>query len=440
MDHKKITAIQEKRLRAIVKYAVENSRFWREHFERAKLSPAGISTLKDLEKIPFISKPDLVSRPLEDRITIPLDECVQMATSGTTGASMLVYYDKKFVRKTGMMLMFRTPRWHGLPRVYKSVRIMYDSSADERRKDIPNTGASRPQSVRREKILGQGSSFLGRIYDRYHKQAYVANEIGDVTREIIRVKPAMIMGNTSYLRMLVEYLKENGNQGIHPLCTLATGEPFDEPTRVQIESALNCDAYQLYGSNELGPLAIECGEKKGLHIFSERAIIEITSPRGEILPPGELGEIVVTGLLNQAMPLIRYRTGDIGCISDRRCECGRNLPVLETIEGRAIDHLATSFGRVSPKRVAALMHMVEGLPRCQLIQESEDSFKLRVFKMSNSANTVNAVEEFIKLLKSELGSVTILVSIEEPDRLRAKFRPVISERTVAIDNRWIVPY
>jgi phenylacetate-CoA ligase len=211
------------------------------------------------------------------------------------------------------------------------------------------------------------------------KNAFMSSDIREILPEIISYRPDVIFGNTSYFRLLAQHLPEE-KISYHPKMLFSCGEPTDEPNRKYLESRLACDVYHGYGAWEFGPMVMECFHKTGMHVFADGLIMEILKD-GQPVAPGEPGEIVATGLLNRAMPFIRYRLRDIGSMRPELCSCGRTLPLLGSVEGRAVDFITIAGGRtLSPKAFLGLIHSVDGLPPCQLVQEDEQNLELRVFK------------------------------------------------------------
>jgi phenylacetate-CoA ligase len=225
---------------------------------------------------------------------------------------------------------------------------------------------------------------------------------------------------------------------VRPKGLFLIGEPLDEPSRNYIDQTLGSRTFASYGANEFGLLALECKERSGMHVLSDSVIIEVIKD-GRPALPGETGELVITGLLNTATPLIRYNIGDIGIMSGGSCPCGVTMPVLASVEGRAIDHVRLPDGGVvSPKRIMTIMHSIDRLPRSQLIQEELNVFALRVF--ADNAEGRAAAAEFLRQLRMEIGQNAVInVSYETPERLRAKFRPVISRLSTVKDDRWVKP-
>ena len=188
----------------------------------------------------------------------------------------------------------------------------------------------------------------------------------------------------------------------------------------------------------MGSISWECKRKEGQHINADLLILEIVRD-GETVGPCECGEIVATGLLNYAMPLIRYRVGDLGILDDEQCSCGRSLPLLESIEGRIVDCLTLpNGGMVTPK---SMMTAVQGTPRVsryQVVQESRNKVTIELMKHPNDPDV--SIRELTAKCREVLGEdMEIEVIVGDRENLKAKFRPVISKLTVSGETRWIKP-
>jgi phenylacetate-CoA ligase len=178
--------------------------------------------------------------------------------------------------------------------------------------------------------------------------------------------------------------------------------------------------------------------KEGQHINADLLILEVIR-NGERVGPGEKGEIVITCLLNYAMPLIRYRMGDIGIIDDEFCSCGRGLPLLKSVEGRIVDCFTLPNGqKVTPKLIMSTIQDVPGVSRYQVVQESEKKVKIELMRKQSDPE-VN-IGDLIARCHAILGDdVEIEVFVGNRENLKAKFRPVISKLTVNGETRWIKP-
>jgi phenylacetate-CoA ligase len=423
--------IQDRRIRAQLEKAYENVPYWHDLMDDARIRPGEIRTAGDLSRLPLSTKNQIVSRPTRDRLGSDPSKLIQRFTSGTTGPPMEVYYSISFILSTLIYLYGHFRRWYGLGRMFKVLQISSVSPVAPSLVPKPGEAARSPAWQRRARgeATRPGAAIFWPAIDRFVRSAHFEKRIETVLPVIKTFAPDVIMINVSYLRMLAERAGETVAE-IRPKVLIATGEPLDEPTRSYVERRLGSPVCQMYGSNETGSLALDCLEGRNLHIFSDRAIVEVLSKDGKPVRPGEIGEIVVSELLNQGMPLLRYKMRDLGYSSSEMCPCGRSLPILKSVEGRQIDCITTRDGRlVTPKRILALMHSAEGLPRCQLVQRSQDSFTLRVFPGSGASdpNPDGLISELVAALRSELGSqVDISVSIVQVDEpQKRKMRPVI---------------
>jgi phenylacetate-CoA ligase len=156
-----------------------------------------------------------------------------------------------------------------------------------------------------------------------------------------QIKPDVLLTFPSVLLSLSRY----DLSGINPRLIFTQGEMVTSHIREVVKKKFNLDLFETYGSVEFGSMAFECNEHFALHIITDNVYIELLDENGESVSSGERGEIVVTGLHKYVMPLIRYRIGDLGVLTDDRCPCGRSWPLLKSIEGRSNDLVVLPSGR-----------------------------------------------------------------------------------------------
>ena len=416
----------------MVATAYDNSRFWHDWFDSAGLHPGDINTLEDLAKIPQCTKKDLLARPERDRLTQDPEKCNRGSTSGSTGGPLAVFNSKRSTDHILTMTLFRFTRMTGFKMGRKMMTIEY--APPSKQPEDP----TKPTRSSSRKVFGVAVHLIRPISRRIYKVVYLGYRMDDVAPEIADYKPRLIYGTPTYLRLLADWVRSTGNEDIRPKENFLTGEPLDEPTRgIHRRDPRLADDERLWRARIRFHRRGVQGEIR-MHIQSDSVILEVMRD-GKPALPGEPGELVITGLINDAMPLIRYNIGDVGILSDARCPCGRTLPLLASVEGRVIDHIRLPSGRVvSPKRVMTMMHGIPDLPRSQLVQETLDTFTLRVFEDSPAARV--ATTEFLRQLKAEIGEEsTVNVTFETPDRLRAKFRPVISRLDSPAAGQWLKP-
>lgn len=203
--------------------------------------------------------------------------------------------------------------------------------------------------------------------------------IAAYVRKLQRQQPTLIIGYASSLAFLAEYMRRRGLDGIRPRGIISSAESLGPEKRAIISTVFGCPVYDRYGSREFANVAQQCDPLSGLHVFHDRLHVEIIRQDGAACDPGELGEIVVTDLDNRAMPFIRYRTGDLGILSDEPCRCGRHSPVLATVQGRMSEIIVGPNGKYyacpGPTWLGA---DIPGVGQLQLIQSSLTDIEVRI--------------------------------------------------------------
>ncbi len=396
--------------------------------ERAGIEPEDINRLEDLGRFPICTKEDFVSKPVHERMGEDPKKCIRHSSSGTTGDPMVCYRSKKY---------YDYLAGYNLQGHYISLRKVLEIGPFDRIMRIvygmpwEKDGKSKT-NPRSKEAIGIAAGIIGPIHDRFAKTIHFRSSADEIIPEIIEFRPKLIVANPSYLRILADTVSRREISEIRPKALLVSGEVLDESTRKYLETIFHCKTFQRYSVSEVGKIAFEC-ERRALHV-SDSLIVEILND-GKPSPPGEPGKIVVTVLLNDAMPLLRYDVGDVGIWSDSECQCGRSSRVLRSMEGRQENHLTIESDRfLSPLAVLSALHQVADLPRWQVVQESTESCKLRIFNQEE--NQRSAVAELVQNLRILLGEkVKVEISSETHEQLRAKFRPVISHLNMR-DNRW----
>jgi phenylacetate-CoA ligase len=242
-------------------------------------------------------------------------------------------------------------------------------------------------------------------------------------------QPASLFGYPSSISLLCEYANSIGfnlrDTGIKAV--FCTGEVLYKYQRKTIANSFGVPVTNGYGARDAGFIAHECPEG-GMHIAAEHIIVEVCDTFGNILPPGEVGEIVITNLDGLAMPLIRYATGDLGALSEEHCSCGRGLPLMKVLEGRTTDFIMTSDGnRMHALGLIYVLREMPGICQFQIIQNDLDRIEVNVVK--NDEFPLTAPETITQAFKKRVG-VNVSVKINFVDKISVqksgKFRYVIS--------------
>ena len=354
LSHEEIKKLQLERLQATVRHCM-NSPFYKKRFDEIGLKPEDIKSLDDLRKIPFTTKQDLRSTYPFGLASAPLSKCVRLhSSSGTTGNPTVILHTQKDL----------------------------DEWANAVARCLWMVGL-RPEDVF-QNSSGYGM-FTGGLGFQYGAERLgmltVPAAAGNSLRQIKFIKD---LGTTavhaipSYVTRLYEVMKE---QGVDPrkdtkLKTLIIGaEPHSEEQRRRIEEMMGVKAYNSFGMSEMcGPgVGFECQEQNGLHFWEDYYIVEIVDPETlEPVPDGEIGELVLTTLNREAMPLLRYRTRDLTRVLGRTCPCGRNHVRLDRMRGRSDDMIVLRGVNIFPIQVEKILMQFPELTSNYLITLTTD--------------------------------------------------------------------
>jgi len=342
-------------------------------------------------------------------------------TSGTTGKSLDLWWSRKTVVEWYALFEARCRLWYGISRHSRWAILGGQLVTPAHQKKPPFWVWNRA---------------LNQLYlSSYHLSPSFIPAYLDA---LIDYKIKYLWGYTSSLYALAIEALRIGYKDIRMKVALTNAEPVFDYQRQTISEAFQCPVRETYGMAEIVAAASEC-EAGNLHLWPEVGIVEVLE-NGQPVPPGEVGELVCTGLLNQDMPLIRYRTGDRGALEpeDKICPCGRKLPMLKTIEGRVDDILFTTdgrqIGRLDPAFKAHLP-VIEA----QIIQEALN--RIRVRYVPDSEFTQRDGMSITERLQDRLGEVQVILEAvpEIPREKNGKFRAVVCELSDAEKNQALKP-
>jgi phenylacetate-CoA ligase len=352
-----LEALQLKRLQVVVERVYANVPFYMESFGKAGVKCTDIRSLDDLQRLPFTTKQDMRDSYPYGLFAAPLEEIVRIhASSGTTGKPTVVGYTHKDI-DTWSELMARS---------------------------FAAAGAHRGDIIHNAYGYGLFTGGLGAHYGAERLGASVIPISGGNTKRQIMIMQdfgsTVLTCTPSYSLFMAEEARAEGIdfKKLKLRVGIFGAEPWSEAMREEIEEKLNLAAIDIYGLSEImGPgVAIECIEaKKGLHIWEDHFIPEIIDPEtGRRLPQGELGELVITTITKQGIPLIRYRTRDITSITYEPCVCGRTHARISRMSGRSDDMLIIRGVNVFPSQIESILVGIEGVePHYLLIIDRRDN-------------------------------------------------------------------
>jgi phenylacetate-CoA ligase len=277
-----------------------------------------------------------------------------------------------------------------------------------------------------KKLINSPLLFNTKIVSSYHMTADDMDNYIDI---INRFRPMLIVGYPSTLDFFSSHIEKSKKLTHFPKAIITSGETLYQNQRANIQRVFSCKVMNRYGCREVGGIAHECIEQNGLHIHSSHVIVEVVDANGNACKPGELGEIVVTDLDNYAFPFVRYKIGDLGILSDRKCKCGINTPMLQSVEGRTFDLIiGTNGNRVPGNFFTLLRNKIKGINQFQIIQkkQGEITAKLIVTDEFNDNEKSSLFNELRKKLGADMAiNFEFVNSIDTTQT--GKFRFVISE-------------
>ncbi len=406
-----LEALQLKRLRQVVQRVYHTVGFYRRSFDQAGVQPDDIKTLDDLKRFPFTTKQDLRDNYPFGLFAVPMSSVVRLhASSGTTGRSTVVGYTKRDI-ETWSELMARC---------------------------LVAAGLTKNDIIQNAYGYGLFTGGLGVHYGAEKLGASVIPMSGGNTKRQIMILqdfgPTAICCTPSYALNLAAQGKAMGinMKSLKLRVGVFGAEPWSEKMRLEIENELNITALNIYGLSEvMGPgVSMECLEgRHGMHVFEDHFLVETINPAtGEILPPGEEGELVFTTITKEAFPLVRYRSRDISRMMPEPCRCGRTLSRMDRVMDRSDDMLIIRGVNVFPSQVEAVLVGIEGLePHYQLIVDrvgNLDTLEIQVEvsdKLFSNADEVKVLQNkerrISKDIKDYLG-VSAKVKLVEPKSLQ----------------------
>ncbi|AFV24938.1 phenylacetate-CoA ligase [Methanolobus psychrophilus R15] len=421
MPVSELEKIQEKKLSDLVNYVYRHSVFYRKRFDEAGVRPDDIKTLEDLKKLPFTYKSDLRDTYPTGMFCVPNEQLVRFhVSSGTTGKPTVVGYTQNDID------VWTT----SLARAMTSIGVG--------RGDIVQVG------------YGYGL-FTGGLGAHYGAEEVGATVLpvssGNTERQIELMQDlgsTVIACTPSYFLFMNEVSNTAGvsiKNDTNMRVGIFGAEPWTEEMRTRIEESTGIKAYDIYGTSELsGPLFTECMYQDGIHIWADQFLIEVINPAtGEQLPDGERGELVITTLAKEALPLIRYRIGDITVINREECKCGRTHPRIMRVLGRVDDMLIIRGINVFPGQIEAVLmkipqvgeHFMIVVDRVNELDVMKVQIEMTDEAFSDKVNDIMALESKVSSSLKHVLNIAVKVELVEKGSLPRS----MGKAKRVIDNR-----
>lgn len=435
----RMAEIQLKKLKELAHYAYQWIPFYRKRFEDASLRPEDIRTLSDLENLPAVTRQDVIDHHhdmVDSRFTsyalradangrgagAPIllapfrkDKLVRNTSSGSTGAPTTFYEDGA---RTAMNWTheLRLRKWYGIP---------------------PGAREARMARVSVEYLKNSKDVLMRRLL--WNQLALPGVNLGEEDYRICyeslkRFRPRVLWGFTSALTGLAGYVRDMGldPEPIRPELIITWAAPMYEHEERILREVFECHVTNIYGAREVGHIAALCPEGT-FHVNEENILLEVESEGDPENNNG--GEIIATTLDTTIMPFIRYRMGDIGKVSRRKCDCGRSLIALEELLGRTGEVFITQSGRmISPNfwcRTFMNPDLGGRIERFQVIYRPEDTILIRIVRGSGfSQDTEDGLRKHLE--NNFKGSVTAQFEYRDEikPQISGKYQMVVNETQI----------
>ncbi|MBU1667494.1 phenylacetate--CoA ligase family protein [bacterium] len=383
---KELEELQNNKLRQIINYSYYNIPYYKKTFDSKNIKPSDIYTVKDLYKLPILTKSD-IRKNIDDFYPIHKNniQYSNASTGGSTGEP-LKYRVSKFSSEMSFAILLRGWGLGGYKLGDKVVII---------------AGGS---------LVGRDISLKSKIVDYVlNFRSYSSYGVNDTllkqyTDDMIEWNPKYIRGYASAIFLLAEYVyKNNLESKFNIKGVFTTSEMLLDKQREFISKVFTSDVFDTYGLNDGAITAFECQTHQGKHIDMERGLLEVVDDDGHCIYNQE-GYILATTLMEYSMPLIRYDTGDIGILSDEKCSCSIERPLLKELKGRVTDTLKLNGILIASPIITVLMGKTNVL-QYQFIQIEHNKLKIKILK---SKNYTDEDEVFIiESLTSHVGNIVI---------------------------------
>ena len=420
-DRDRLKRLQNERLTEMIERMYYKVPFYRKKLTELGIEPGDIKSIDQLKDLPFTVKDDLRDNYPFGLFAVPQQQIVRLhASSGTTGKPTVVGY------------------------THNDLQMWSEVVA----RSLTMAGVTRTDIIQIAYGYGLFTGGLGLHYGAEKAGASVIPISGGNTRKqlqlLVDFGSTVIACTPSYAAHLGESLAKEGisKNDIKLRAGIFGAEPWTNEMRRQVESLLGIKAFDIYGLSEIiGPgVAMECEHQQGMHIFEDHFIPEIIDPVTlEVLPYGEVGELVFTTITKEAMPLLRYRTRDLTRLNIEKCACGRTLVRMDKCLGRSDDMLIIRGVNVFPSQIeAVLLEMSEASPHYQLVVDREnnlDSLEIMV-EIDDQfwSDEIRALENLRRQIQHNIASalgLTTKITLVEPhtiERSEGKAKRVIDKR------------
>ena len=372
-NRKLIDETRDRKLRRLVRYCYENVKYYREVFEQANVRAADINSVEDIYKLPFLTKKELRNR-LWDFLPKEIGPCRISRTSGSTGVPVCIFSDENSrMHNAASVIKYR-----------KAVGIGLFGSA-----------IITPLKNESEKTRKPIWTYFHGLHKTYYVNPYLESQghFDYATKLFKRKKGAALIGITPAIVKLAYQIKDGKIHSFKPKAIITGGQSLSDKDRDTIEEVFSTRVTDVYSCSEGGEVAWQCGESNYYHINEDNCIVEILKDNRPVRA-GEIGEVVITNLNRLAMPILRYKTGDLAIAADHKCVCGRKLAMLEKIVGRDGHDIICPDGKVLLWNQLKGFMNISQVRQFQIVQDSQGDLTIKYEPEENA--DINEIDRLIK--------------------------------------------
>jgi len=389
-DADALADLQHKRLRALLRHAHEHTSLYPARFRECGLIEEEDIHLERFRALPLLDK-DTLRKQSEALRSDDLDERDwEFNTSGGSTGKPVQFIQDETYKQWALAVKRHFNKWTGY-----------------------RPGQPRIKLWGSERDLLVGNETLKTKIRRWVRNEHPLNafqmgesEMRTFVDRINEVQPVQILAYVESAYELAQFIEQEGLEVHSPQAIMTSAGTLHAHMRETIRRVFRAPVFNRYGSREVGDIACECEAHEGLHVSAPTHYVEILRPDGTPTDPGEVGEIVVTLLTNYAMPLIRYRIGDMGAWAESSCSCGRSWPLLAEVTGRVSDTFVTDDGkRIHGEFFTHLFYGEEWVQKFQVIQESVRQITIAVVPSGSTAHADRRLRDEMEAIRTDIHSV-----------------------------------
>ncbi len=412
-----LQALQDRRVRKMVAHAYASVPHYREAMEDLGLHPGDIVSADNLTLLPLIDGAELADSP-ERFFSSRYSEnnTLTLYSSGTSGRAKAVRYNKAALFET-------------LAHGHRQRAVMTHFTGQLA--GYRELGISRANSVSKQvRQFFETHAWVPRRMDLQRNPLSLEAPFEELIAGINDFKPDVVTGYGSHLGALFRWAWEHDLELHRPRLLWYGADAMPQADRGLIESEMGVPVFSTYQADESLRIGFQCEQRKGFHISLDDVAFRVIKPDGSTAGPGEQGEMIISNLSNRATVLLNYRLGDIVSMPETACACGRNLPTIESVAGRADDMIQLSNGEPRHSLLfRAPLYKIHGVVQVQLIQQGDQQILVKVVCAagSNWQAIKESTEQIVRNLTGQEMAVESQQVTEIPREPGGKVRAVISE-------------